>query len=177
MIARDFFGRWPLAWVGFALLVLGIPAIGFAHERGADLGAILPAVNATLNATSGVLLYLGWRAIRARRIEVHWRLMVSATVVSACFLVVYLTRVALTGVHRYPVEGWSKSVYLAVLSTHTLLAATVPFLVAVTLWRAAHERFDRHRRIARWTLPIWLYVSVTGVLVYLMLYHLAPALA
>ena len=176
MIAKEFFGRWPLAWVGFALLVLGIPAIGLAHERGADLGTILPAVNATLNATSAVLLLLGWRAIRAKRVDIHWRYMVSATVVSAAFLVVYLTRVALTGVHRYPVEGWSKSVYLVVLSTHTLLAATVPVLAAITLWRAARERFDRHRRIARWTLPIWLYVSVTGVLVYLMLYHLAPAL-
>jgi putative membrane protein len=176
MIARDFFGRWPLAWVGFALLVLGIPAIGLAHERGADLGAILPAVNATLNATSATLLVLGWRAIRAGRKDVHWRLMVSATVVSAVFLVVYLARVALTGVHRYPAQGWSKSLYLVILSSHTLLAAGVPVLVAITLWRAARERFDRHRRIARWTLPIWLYVSVTGVLVYLMLYHLAPCL-
>jgi putative membrane protein len=176
VIARGFFGRWPLAWVGFALLVLGVPAIGFARERGADLGTILPAVNATLNATSAALVLAGWRAIRARRVEVHWRCMVSATVVSAVFLVVYLARVALTGVHRYPAGGWSKSVYLAILGSHTLLAAAVPFLVAATLLLAARKRFDRHRRLARWTLPIWLYVSVTGVLVYLMLYHLAPAL-
>ena len=177
MIERGFFGRWPAAWVGFVLLVLGIPAVGFAREAGAGLGTILPAVNATLNATSAALVYAGWRAIRGGDRDTHMRCMISATAVSAVFLVVYLARVALTGVHRYPAEGWSRPVYLFVLSSHTLLAAAVPFLVAVTLLLAARKRFDRHRRLARWTLPIWLYVSVTGVLVYLMLYHLAPALA
>lgn len=138
------------------------------------LGEALPGVNAALNGASAVLLLLGWRAIRAGDRERHRRLMLSALVTSALFLASYLTRVALTGTHRYPGGGALKAVYLAVLGSHTLLAAAVLPLVLVTLRRALRAKFPEHRRIARWTLPVWLYVSVTGVVVYLMLYQLAP---
>ncbi|MGC4117449.1 MAG: DUF420 domain-containing protein [Myxococcales bacterium] len=96
---------------------------------------------------------------------------------STLFLVSYLVRFALTGVHRYPAEGLSKTLYLAILASHTLLAAAVVPLVLRTLHLSLFkERFDDHKRIARWTLPVWLYVSATGVVIYLMLYHLAPRL-
>jgi len=169
-----FWGRRPFAWVGFGILVVAIPLIGFAVESGRPLGEVLPTVNAILNGTSACFLFVGYRAIRARNIALHWRCMLSATAASALFLASYLVRFALTGVHRYPADDWTKSVYVAILGTHTALAATVPFLAGITLFLAAKKRFHRHRRIARWTFPIWMYVSVTGVVVYLMLYHLAP---
>jgi len=141
------------------------------------LAEILPTLNATLNATSATLLFTGWRAIRRGQVARHRACMLSAVATSALFLVFYLIRFALTGAHRYPVDDWTRPVYLAILSSHTLLAATVPFLVGVTVWRAWRERFSAHRRLARWTFPIWMYVSVTGVIVYLMLYQIAPRLA
>jgi putative membrane protein len=131
-------------------------------------------VNAALNATSATLLVLGWRAIRAGRRDVHRRRMLAACATSALFLVSYLVRVALTGTHRFAGEGALRAVYLAVLGTHTVLAAAVVPLVLRTAWLPLRGRFDEHRRIARVTLPVWMYVSVTGVLVYVMLYHLAP---
>jgi putative membrane protein len=140
-----------------------------------SLGEVLPGVNAALNATCTVLLVLGWRAIRGGRREEHRRLMIAACVASALFLASYLTRVALTGTHRFPGGGALRAAYLVVLGTHTVLAAVVAPMALRTLWLALHRRFAEHRRIARWTLPIWLYVSVTGVAVYVMLYHLAPS--
>lgn len=139
--------------------------------------ALLPAWNAALNATAAVLLVLGFRAIRAGRRERHQRLMVSAVAVSAVFLVSYLTRVALTGTHRFPGEGWPKAGYLALLLSHTVLAALCLPLVLGSLSLALRGHFPQHRRLARWTLPVWLYVSVTGVLVYLLLYQVAPRVA
>ncbi len=135
------------------------------------------ALNAALNLTSGVLLVAGWRAVRARKIGLHKRLMLSALGVSVVFLVSYLTRFALKGeTTRFPDVGTWRSVYLCVLLTHTVLAAIVPFLALRTAWLGWKDRLASHRRLARWTLPIWLYVSVTGVVIYAMLYHLAPAL-
>jgi putative membrane protein len=139
------------------------------------LGETLPAVNATLNATSAVLLVLGFRAIRAGDRRRHRALMLGAAGTSTLFLVSYVTRVALTGTHRFPGAGALKATYLAVLGSHTVLAAVAAPLVVGTLVLALRARFPSHRRVARWTLPVWLYVSVTGVLVYVMLYHLAPA--
>jgi putative membrane protein len=139
------------------------------------LAEILPSVNATLNATSAVLLVLGFRAIRAGRRESHRALMLAAVASSVLFLAGYLTRIALTGTHRFPGGGALRAAYLAVLGSHTLLAALAAPLVLRTLFLAFRARFPDHRRIARWTLPVWLYVSVTGVVVYVMLYHLAPA--
>jgi putative membrane protein len=138
------------------------------------LAETLPAVNAALNATSAVLLTLGFRAIRAGDRRRHRALMLGAVGTSVLFLASYLTRVALTGTHRFPGEGALRLAYLAVLGSHTVLAALTVPLVLRTLFLALGARFQAHRRIARVTLPIWLYVSVTGVLVYLMLYHLAP---
>lgn len=138
------------------------------------LADLLPSVNATLNATSALLLVLGFRAIRAGRRETHHAFMLAAVASSILFLAGYLTRIALTGTHRFPGEGALRAAYLAVLGSHTLLAALAVPLVLRTLFLAFRARFPDHRRLARWTLPVWLYVSVTGVVVYVMLYHLAP---
>ena len=136
----------------------------------------LPAVNATLNALSAILLAIGYSFIRRGRVNAHRAMMISAFTVSVIFLISYLTYhyylVAHNeGVLHYPHAGALKTVYLTILFTHTLLAATVPILAIITLRRAWKGDFVRHRRIARWTFPIWLYVGVTGVVVYLMLYH------
>jgi putative membrane protein len=133
---------------------------------------VLPTVNAVLNATSAVLLVWGYRLIRRKRVEAHRRVMTAAFAVSCLFLVCYLVYHAQVGTVRFPHTGALRTVYLGILGTHTVLAAAVPVLAIITLRRGLAGRYDRHRRIARWTLPIWLYVSVTGVVVYGMLYHL-----
>jgi putative membrane protein len=138
-----------------------------------SLAAALPTVNALLNATSAVLLLSGFTAIRAGRRSVHRAFMLAACASSSLFLASYLTRVALTGTHRFPAEGWLRAAYLLILGSHTLLAAATLPLVLRTLFLSLRRRFPEHRRIARWTLPVWMYVSVTGVAVYVMLYHLA----
>ncbi len=140
------------------------------------LADALPAVNATLNAASATLVLLGFRAIRRGERERHRALMLGAVGCSVLFLAGYLTRIALTGTHRFPDVAPLRAVYLAVLASHTVLAALAGPLVLRTLFLALRERFPDHRRIARATLPVWLYVSVTGVVVYAMLYHLAPAI-
>jgi putative membrane protein len=137
-----------------------------------SLGEALPPVNAALNAASAALLLAGWRAIRAGHRERHRRLMLSAFGCSALFLFGYLTRIALTGTHRFPGGGALRAAYLLVLGSHTLLAALALPLVLRTLFLGLRERFPEHRRLARFTLPVWLYVSLTGVVVYLMLYAL-----
>jgi putative membrane protein len=138
------------------------------------LADLLPTVNAALNLVSATLVFAGWRAIRRGDRERHRQLMLAAVGSSALFLVSYLTRVALTGTHRFPGDGALRAVYLVVLLTHTVLAAAAAPLVLRTVFLSLRDRFGEHRRIARWTLPIWMYVSVTGVVVYVMLYHLAP---
>ena len=134
--------------------------------------AYLPSLNAFLNAISAVLLIIGFRFIRQRNIHAHRACMIAAFTVSVFFLLSYLTYHYYVGMTRFPGQGWVRPVYFIILISHTILAALVPFLALVTLSRALKEQFPKHRRIARWTLPIWLYVSVTGVVVYLMLYHL-----
>ena len=140
----------------------------------------LPAVNATLNAAAAVLLILGLVAIKAGRRERHERLMKSAFVVSALFLACYLYyhfAVARGQPTRFNRTGLPRTAYLGLLLSHTVLAVVNLPMVLRTLWLAHRERWDAHRRLARWTFPIWLYVSVTGVLVYLVLYHLNPPAA
>ncbi len=139
-----------------------------------SLGEVLPGVNAGLNALSGVLLVLGWRAIRAGDRERHRAFMLAACASSTLFLATYLTRVTLTGTHRFPGDGPLRALYLAVLASHTLLAALTLPLAIRTLYLSLGGRLAEHRRIARYTLPVWLYGSVTGVAVYVLLYHLAP---
>ena len=132
----------------------------------------LPTVNAVLNATSAILLIWGYTLIRRKQIAKHQKVMQTAFVTSCLFLFSYLIYHAQVGSVRFQKTGAIRSVYLSILATHTILAATVPVLALITLSRGRAARYDRHRRIARWTLPIWLYVSVTGVIVYAMLYHL-----
>ncbi|HEY7112969.1 MAG TPA: DUF420 domain-containing protein [Thermoanaerobaculia bacterium] len=135
---------------------------------------LLPALNAVLNATSAILVVFAYRAIRRLDIETHRTLMLSAASVSAVFLVSYLTYHARVGSVRFTATGLPRAIYFTILVSHTILAAATVPLVLRTLYLGLRRRDDRHRRIARWTLPIWLYVSVTGVVVYLMLYQLYP---
>lgn len=132
----------------------------------------LPAVNAALNATAAVLLVLGYWLIRNGKRDAHRKVMLTAFGTSILFLVCYLVYHAQVGSVRFQREGVIRTVYLGILLTHTVLAAAVPFLAVVTLRRGFAARFDKHRKIAKWTLPIWLYVSVTGVVIYWMLYQL-----
>jgi putative membrane protein len=140
------------------------------------LAEVLPHANALLNATSTVALCAGFIAIRGKRIAVHRACMLTAVATSAVFLVGYLTRFALTGTHRFPDVGTVKHIYLAILFSHMVLAIAVVPIVLRLLFLARRSRFAEHRKLARWGFPVWLYVSVTGVVVYAMLYHVAPRL-
>lgn len=131
----------------------------------------LPALNATLNATSAILLTIGWVLIRRGRWRQHRAVMISAFCTSVLFLISYLTYHAHIGSKHFAGQGTIRIVYFTILFTHTILAAVIVPLVLVTLSRGLSARFDRHRTIARWTLPLWMYVSVTGVVVYFMLYQ------
>jgi uncharacterized membrane protein YozB (DUF420 family) len=134
--------------------------------------ADLPTVNATLNGTAAALLVAGFFLIRSGRREAHRRAMTAAFACSVLFLVSYLVYHLEAGSVRFQGTGAVRNVYLTILLTHTLLAAVVPFLAVVTLVLARKGRFEAHRRLARVTLPVWLYVSVTGVVIYLMLYRM-----
>ena len=135
----------------------------------------LPALNASLNATAAVLLLIGYRFIRNGRVRQHRAVMISAFAVSSLFLISYVVYHANVGSKPFPRHGPIRAVYFTILLTHVVLAAAVVPLVLITLTRGLRGRFDRHVAIARWTFPIWLYVSVTGVIVYLMLYHIYPS--
>lgn len=132
----------------------------------------LPTVNAFLNGTSFILLLTGFYFIRRRQITAHKICMISAFVVSGLFLTSYLIYHYNVGSVRFTQEGWIRPLYFAILISHSILAATVPILAPITLYRAWKEKFEKHVKIARWTLPIWLYVSITGVIIYWMLYRL-----
>lgn len=132
----------------------------------------LPHLNALLNSVSALLLLAGYLFIRRRRMDAHRRCMLAALGSSALFLVSYLIYHFSVGSVRFQGQGWPRTVYFAVLVSHTVLATAIVPLVLVTVTRALRRRFDRHRAIARWTLPLWLYVSVTGVVVYWMLYRM-----
>ena len=131
----------------------------------------LPTLNAALNATSAALLVLGWFLIRAGRRDAHRRAMTAAFVCSALFLVSYLAYHAQVGSVRFRGTGAVRTVYLGILLTHTVLATAVAPLAVTAFVLARRGRFETHRKLARWTLPLWLYVSVTGVVVYVMLYR------
>jgi putative membrane protein len=132
--------------------------------------ASLPAVNASLNGICTVLLLVGYFFIRTGKIRAHRFCMVSAFICSTLFLVLYVYFHLHAGIVRFSGQGWIRTVYFAILIPHTILAITIVPLVLITLTRALRENFARHRAIARWTLPLWLYVSVTGVIVYWLLY-------
>lgn len=138
-----------------------------------DLNDSLALLNAVLNGTSGLCLVVGWLFIRAGNPQAHRAAMLGAFGISAVFLMSYLTRVAIGGTHPYPPDAPLRGFYLAMLASHVVLAATVPFFAVGGIWMAVKNRLATHRKIMRIGLPIWLYVSVTGVGVYLMLYHVA----
>jgi uncharacterized membrane protein YozB (DUF420 family) len=135
----------------------------------------LPDVNAALNSLSAVFLFAGYRFIRLRNQQAHRRCMLAAFTCSILFLISYLTYHFQVGSVPFKGQGGVRVVYFTILLTHTILAAVIVPLALITLIRALRERFDAHRRIARWTFPIWLYVSITGVVVYWMLYWLVPS--
>ena len=135
-----------------------------------------PALNATLNATSALLLAGGYAAIRAGKMQVHKKFMVSAFWVSVVFLVSYVIyHLRVRQVVLFQGQGWIRPVYFALLLSHTVLAIVIVPMILVTLRRAWMERFDKHKIIARWTLPLWFYVCVTGVIVYFMVYQIYAA--
>lgn len=137
--------------------------------------SIFPAINASLNGASAVLIVTGRSLIRRKKIALHRACMIAAVITSTAFLACYLYYHAHVGSVRFPGQGWVRPVYFSVLISHTLLAAAVPVLVVLSLTFALRQKFERHRRIARWTYPIWLYVSITGVIVYLLLYQIYGA--
>ena len=137
---------------------------------------IHPAINAVLNATCAVLLMFGYRAIKRGDRVAHHKIMMAAFYVSAVFLASYLARFATTGAHYYPHQGVDKIVYLVLLFSHMALAVVVVPLVLRSIYLATKGRIPEHKRLVKFTWPIWMYVSVTGVIVYLMLYQLAPRL-
>ena len=171
--------RVALSMIGLVSSVVVI-AVGFLLVgRQPQMGAVpnvsaLPAVNAWLNATSAVLLTAGYGFIRQRRVSAHKTCMLTAFGVSSCFLVSYVIYHYHAGSKPFGGHGWIRGIYYPLLISHVVLAALIVPFALTTIYRAWRGEFARHRRIARWTLPVWLYVSVTGVIVYWMLYHLGP---
>jgi uncharacterized membrane protein YozB (DUF420 family) len=131
----------------------------------------LPTVNAALNTSSAIFLLLGFAFIRRGRVLAHKTCMLSAFSCSTVFLVSYIYYHVHAGIHRFPAHGWIRPVYMTILTSHTILAVTILPLILITLYRALKTDFVRHRQIAIWTWPLWLYVSITGVVVYWLLYH------
>jgi putative membrane protein len=191
---RPFYGQ-PFMWLLFALALLLLPIIGYMLQADMTWNQAHPAVNAMLNGSSAVFLIAGYVAIRridapavagapspsgapgrGRNIAFHRSCMITAFATSTLFLASYLARFYLSGTHRYPGDGADKIAYLLILFSHMVLAAVALPMVLRTLYLAWRRRFDDHRRLARWTWPIWIYVSITGVAVYLMLYPIAGAL-
>jgi uncharacterized membrane protein YozB (DUF420 family) len=137
--------------------------------------ASFPALNAALNGTSAVLLVTGRWFIVHGRMSIHRAFMIAALITSSAFLACYLYYHAHVGSIHFQGTGWARPIYFAILLSHTILAATIVPMIIVTLSRALRRHFDRHRVIARWTFPLWLYVSITGVVIYLMLYRIYAA--
>jgi uncharacterized membrane protein YozB (DUF420 family) len=136
----------------------------------------LPLVNATLNGVATILLITGYVLIRNYKVREHNLVMLAAFIVSCVFLVSYLVHHYFAGIVTFDKHGWVRNVYLWILGTHTVLAAITPVLAIITLRRGLLRRFEKHKAIAKWTFPIWLYVSVTGVIVYVLLYQVGPRL-
>lgn len=173
--ARPFFGK-PFLWLLFALVLLAMPLVGYMLQSSMSWEEVHPAFNAILNGASTVFLIAGYWAIRRRNIDFHKRCMVAAFVTSSLFLASYLTRFAISGTHRYPGDGLDKIFYLGILFSHMVLAAVSVPMILRSLFLGWRVRYADHRKIARITWPIWMYVSITGVVVYLMLYPIANAL-
>jgi putative membrane protein len=138
---------------------------------------VLPHVNAVLNMLSTILLLIGFAFIRSGNREIHRKFMIAAIIVSAVFLACYLAYHFMAPIFKFPGTGWTIPAYYTLLISHVILAVAVTPMVMVTAWRSLNGRFEQHRAIARWTLPIWLYVTVTGVMIYVILYHVYPPAA
>jgi len=136
---------------------------------------MLPTLNAILNATSGILIIIGYVMIRRKKVAAHRACMIGAVSASIIFLISYVIYHFNVGATRFAGTGWSRPFYFTVLISHTILAVVLAPVVVVTLRRALKGDFARHRKIARWTFPMWVYVSITGVIVYFMLYHWFPS--
>jgi len=169
---RPFFGQ-PFAWLVLSVALVMVPLVAALVRTDWPWTRLHPALNAVLNGSAAVFLIAGGVAIKRRALDFHRRAMLAAIGCSAVFLTSYLIRFATTGAHKYPGTGAAKTAYLILLGTHTIMAVVALPLVLRTAWLALHSNFAVHRRIARVTYPIWLYVSVTGVAVYLSLYHFA----
>jgi uncharacterized membrane protein YozB (DUF420 family) len=135
----------------------------------------LPTINALLNSTSALLLITGHRFIKKGNKHAHKKCMLATFTVSILFLISYLTYHSFHGTTRFVGEGWIRHVYFTILTSHTILATVIVPMAIMTLRRGLKENIEKHRQIARWTYPIWLYVSISGVIIYLMLYHLFPS--
>jgi putative membrane protein len=156
------------------VLAVAVLLLGRGPAGGALDVSALPALNAFLNGTSAVLLMVGYGFIRRRQVPAHLTCMLTAFGVSMLFLISYVVYHYQAGSRPFTGPGWVRPIYFVLLISHIVLAAAIVPLALTTIYRAVSSQFARHRKLARWTLPIWLYVSVTGVLVYWMLYHLAP---
>jgi len=175
MPARDRVVLPAIALVSILIVVVvGALTLTPKPADGAPGASVLPPLNAALNATSAVLLTIGYVFIRRRRVAAHLCCMITAFATSSVFLVSYVVYHAQAGSRAFAGTGWVRVAYFVVLVSHIVLAAVIVPLALTTIYRAWQGTFDRHMRIARWTLPLWLYVSVTGVVVYWMLYHLVP---
>jgi putative membrane protein len=175
LASRPFFGK-PYAWLAFALVLTAVPLVGYMVRTELPWEQMHPAINAMLNGSSTVFLLVGYVAIRRRQVSFHRACLVSAFVTSAVFLISYVIRFTTSGTHRYPGEGWDKILYLVILFSHMVLAVVVLPMILRALWMGYRGRWAEHRKIAKWAWPTWVYVSVTGVAVYVMLYHVGPAL-
>ena len=165
--------RWIIGGLS-VLVAAGVAIVLLAFESrppGAGARSILPEVNASLNGVTGILISIGYLLIRRGKVKAHKACMISACVLAACFLVSYLVHHAQVGSVPFQGTGVLRTVYFIILIPHVLLAAAVVPLALTTVWRAAKGRYEAHKRIARITFPVWLYVSVSGVAVYVMLYH------
>ncbi|MCH7667373.1 MAG: DUF420 domain-containing protein [Acidobacteria bacterium] len=168
--------RWVIAGLTvFVFVGIAVVLFGGLGQAPREVGSsILPSMNALLNGTSAILLTVGYVCIRRRKVTAHKTCMLTAFVVSSLFLVSYLLHHYQVGSVPFLGRGWPRSLYFALLIPHVVLAAFVVPLALTTIHRGWKSRLEQHVRIARWTLPIWLYVSVSGVLLYWMLYHLEP---
>ena len=159
-------------WLLLAIALCFVPLLGYMAQSGMPWNEIHPALNAMLNASCFVFLVAGRGAIKQGKEGFHRQCMVAAVSASSLFLISYVTRYMLSGTHRYAGQGWDKTLYLVILFSHTVLATMVVPLVLRSLYLGLKGRRKQHRRLVRWTWPIWAYVSITGVVVYFMLYLL-----
>ncbi len=166
----------PFLWAVFALALIAIPLAGFILDTSMAWEDIHPAINALFNATSAVFLVIGFRAIKQGNIDLHKKSMLTAFSASVLFLISYVIRFYISGSHKYPGDGWDRTLYLVILISHMILALAVVPAVLRTLFLGLKDRRADHKKIAKWTWPVWLYVSATGIVVYLMLYPIANRL-